>query len=396
MGKGLKFHQHPVAIPIVTFVVLFLFTGAAVLFVKAQAVWANNARVVKLSIDGKQQTIPTKADTVGDMLSHLNVELKKEDVVEPARDAPITSDDFRVNIYRAHPVTIEDSNGTKTATMTAHQEPREMASEAGMTVYPEDKVEVARPDEALKENIIGQKVVIDRATPASVNLYGKQIEIRAQAATVGDALAEKNIKPVHNDVVTPAPDTPLTPDMQIFVTQVGKQVDNREEIIARPVQIVEDPNLNVGTTVVRQDGSDGKKIVTYEVELRNGQEASRKVLQEVTATPPVAQIVAKGTKVIYSNPSSNVALGQQIANEMGYGDQFSCIYSVFDKESKWSTTAHNASGAYGIPQALPGSKMGPGWESDPAVQIRWGINYMVRSYGSPCGAWAFWQVNHWY
>ncbi len=70
---------------------------------------------------------------------------------------------------------------------------------------------------------------------------------------------------------------------------------------------------------------------------------------------------------------------------------------ITQRESGWNHLASNrSSGAHGIPQALPGRKMGPGWESDPSVQIRWGIGYMVNRYGSPCGAQAFWNINHWY
>ena len=58
-----------------------------------------------------------------------------------------------------------------------------------------------------------------------------------------------------------------------------------------------------------------------------------------------------------------------------------------------------SSGAYGLVQALPGSKMssaGADWQTNPATQIKWGLNYMDSRYGSPCGAWAFWQANNWY
>jgi hypothetical protein len=61
--------------------------------------------------------------------------------------------------------------------------------------------------------------------------------------------------------------------------------------------------------------------------------------------------------------------------------------ALFQRESGWSVTADNpTSDAYGIPQALPGSKMGPGWQSNPYVQIRWGINYTYSRYGGPCAA----------
>lgn len=75
--------------------------------------------------------------------------------------------------------------------------------------------------------------------------------------------------------------------------------------------------------------------------------------------------------------------------------QFACVDAIFTRESGWNPTATNpASGAYGIPQALPGAKMasaGPDWQTNPDTQVRWGVQYMIASYGSPCGAWAFWQ-----
>jgi hypothetical protein len=68
-------------------------------------------------------------------------------------------------------------------------------------------------------------------------------------------------------------------------------------------------------------------------------------------------------------------------------------------ESSWRWDAQNASGAYGIPQALPASKMataGADWRTNPATQISWGLGYIKSVYGTPCNAWAFWQVHHYY
>ncbi|MGI9008787.1 MAG: lytic transglycosylase domain-containing protein [Streptosporangiaceae bacterium] len=79
--------------------------------------------------------------------------------------------------------------------------------------------------------------------------------------------------------------------------------------------------------------------------------------------------------------------------------QFSCLNDIWSRESGWSVTAANASGAYGIPQALPGSKMasaGPNWQTSATTQISWGLGYIKERYGSPCNAWAFWQGHSWY
>ncbi len=80
--------------------------------------------------------------------------------------------------------------------------------------------------------------------------------------------------------------------------------------------------------------------------------------------------------------------------------QMSCLSTLWERESGWNEKAENpGSGAYGIPQALPGNKMasaGDDWQSNPATQIRWGLDYISGRYGTPCGAWSFFQANNWY
>jgi transglycosylase-like protein with SLT domain len=96
---------------------------------------------------------------------------------------------------------------------------------------------------------------------------------------------------------------------------------------------------------------------------------------------------------------------QQIAMGMlgSFGwsaSQFGCLQTLWNAESGWNPQASNpSSGAYGIPQALPGSKMasaGPDWQTNPATQIRWGLGYIRSLYGSPCGAWSHEQSTGWY
>ncbi|MEU1350131.1 lytic transglycosylase domain-containing protein [Streptomyces sp. NPDC005775] len=98
--------------------------------------------------------------------------------------------------------------------------------------------------------------------------------------------------------------------------------------------------------------------------------------------------------------SYSVAEVQAMARQMIPGDQFQCFSNIVNHESSWNYRASNASsGAYGLVQALPGSKMssaGADWQTNPATQIKWGLSYMDGRYGSPCGAWSFWQANHWY
>ncbi|MFE9169495.1 lytic transglycosylase domain-containing protein [Streptomyces kebangsaanensis] len=98
--------------------------------------------------------------------------------------------------------------------------------------------------------------------------------------------------------------------------------------------------------------------------------------------------------------SYTVAQVQAMARSMVPASQFQCFSNIVNHESTWNYRAVNpSSGAYGLVQALPGSKMssaGADWQTNPATQIKWGLSYMDGRYGSPCGAWAFWQANHWY
>jgi hypothetical protein len=89
-----------------------------------------------------------------------------------------------------------------------------------------------------------------------------------------------------------------------------------------------------------------------------------------------------------------------MAAARGWGaTQFSCLDSLWTNESAWEVHAQNKSGAYGIPQALPGPRLataGADWRTDAATQIRWGLAYIAARHGTPCGAWSYWQVHHWY
>lgn len=101
------------------------------------------------------------------------------------------------------------------------------------------------------------------------------------------------------------------------------------------------------------------------------------------------------------NPGSAQAAARTMLAQRGWGDdQYACLYSLWQRESNWNVYAQNrSSGAYGIPQALPGSKMataGADWQTNPVTQISWGLSYIAGRYGTPCGAWGHSQAVGWY
>ncbi|WP_237719678.1 transglycosylase SLT domain-containing protein [Salinibacterium sp. PAMC 21357] len=101
------------------------------------------------------------------------------------------------------------------------------------------------------------------------------------------------------------------------------------------------------------------------------------------------------------DPGTAQAIAQSILASQGMGAaEYNCLVSLWNRESGWNVYAMNSSsGAYGIPQALPGSKMasaGADWATNPATQISWGLSYIAGRYGTPCGAWAYSESHGWY
>ncbi|WSZ44486.1 transglycosylase SLT domain-containing protein [Streptomyces sp. NBC_00190] len=137
-----------------------------------------------------------------------------------------------------------------------------------------------------------------------------------------------------------------------------------------------------------------------------GLSVSKSVIRRIAASKKTlaGAVVAVGvagsmlaTVPAQAAPTSAKAIAQQMIKDPA---QFAAFNNIVSRESGWNHTATNASsGAYGLVQALPASKMasaGADWKTNPATQIKWGLDYMNSRYGSPVGAWNFWQTHHWY
>jgi hypothetical protein len=129
----------------------------------------------------------------------------------------------------------------------------------------------------------------------------------------------------------------------------------------------------------------------------------RRISSPKKALTGVALIAATAGMAMTAAPAhaASGAGAQAIAHQMiPDAAQYAAFNSIVSHESGWNVSATNASsGAYGLVQALPGSKMataGADWKTNPATQIKWGLNYMNSRYGSPAAAWSFWQTHHWY
>jgi resuscitation-promoting factor RpfB len=366
----------------------------------------SNSHVVFLFDGGKKQTLDTQVRTVGDLINRLPLHLIGQDVVEPSLDTPIVQDNFRINVYRARPVTVID-NGVKTVTVTAQKSPRVVASTAGVIVYPEDQASFAAGD--IRNNTIGEEVVIDRATPITFNLYGTTVQIRTRATTVADLLKEKSVTLTKDDTLTPALDTPIAPNMVVSVVRNGTQVTTVQEPITPPVQYVDDSSLSLGATAVRQAGAAGKKAVTYQVVTENGQVTSKTVIQTTVIQDAVPEIIARGTVVYVNGDHGSLMAAAGISGgDYGYVDyivshESGWCYTKWQGESGYCPAYHGYPTAgylgYGLCQSTPATKMasaGDDWATNPITQLRWCSGYALSAYGSWAGAYSHWVAYHWW
>lgn len=359
----------------------------------------SDSHVVFLYDDGKRQTLDTKAATVGDLVKKLPLNLIAQDVVEPAADTPIVEDNFRVNVYRARPVTVVDGTN-KTVVLTAQKSARTVAQSAGLNINPEDIAKFAPGD--VNDNTIGEEVIVSRATPISLNLYGAQVPSYTQAKTVAGLLQEKGIKLNKGESVSPAGTTPITPGLQIFVLNRGSQLVTTESVVPAPVQTIPDPTLSFGATAVRQAGAPGKKTDTYIITVAGGAETGRQLIQEVVVQNPVPQIVARGTSIDIDSDKQSVMRASGIASS-----DFAYVNYIVSHESGWCPTkwqgehscpagfeplyAVDAPLGYGLGQATPPVKMaayGSDWQTNPITQLHWATAYANRTYGGWSGAYS--------
>lgn len=187
------FHLHPIRMFAAGILAVVLLSALFFIPLSGKATKISDANIVILYVDHETSTLPTREETVGEFLEKAEVKINDGDVVEPSLDTRIEEDNFHVNVYRAAPVVVYDGD-KKMFGLSAALTPRSLAEQTGARLYPEDIVITEPSNDFLKDGSIGNKVVISRATPANLNLYGTPLSVRTHAKTVGDLLKEKKVK----------------------------------------------------------------------------------------------------------------------------------------------------------------------------------------------------------
>ncbi|GAC1372571.1 MAG: resuscitation-promoting factor [Candidatus Saccharimonadales bacterium] len=260
---------------------------------------ADSKALISLYADGQQHLFSADDRTVGDILRHEGIKLAAGDIVEPAAASVVPRGQFNINVYRARPVLVQD--GLRTYRIkSAYQSPRLLALAAGLIVYPEDTYTVNVITDVVGNGAVGEKVIVDRAKPVNVNVDGKHVLIRTQAATAGAALAASSVVLGASDTVSVDKSAPVVPGMSITITRVTQALVTLTQSLPRPVQTIDDPQAMKGTVVVKDPGADGEKTVTWRVHYKDGVETGREAVQLVSETQPVTKVVVEGTKVIFA------------------------------------------------------------------------------------------------
>jgi uncharacterized protein YabE (DUF348 family) len=362
------------------------------------AAFAVLHKQVSVDVDGTTVQVEAFGRTVGDVLAAAQVAAGPDDIVAPGPDSPIAAGSLVV-VRHGREVTVEVDGRQQTVWTTAVT-----AGEAvdGLGLRDGARLSVSR-SARLGDGLL--RVSTQKTVHLAVD--GQVIDGVTSAGTVRDALRDIGLVLEEGDQVSVPLDAAAVDGLVVMVTRAASSGEKVTEAIPFDTQEVEDPTLVNGTTKVKTAGKAGVRTTTYEVNAVGGVVVSRTQLTSVVTTPPVTQVVLKGTKplpnptVVAVEPGTAQAIGKEMAAARGWGDdQFACLLQLWSEESGWRVDAQNRySGAYGIPQALPGSKMasaGADWQTNPATQIAWGLGYIAGRYGTPCGAYNHKSSSGWY
>lgn len=269
----------------------------ALLIPKAHAL-EDGERLFIIHDRGVERGIISDAKTLRQVLEQADIELDQNDRVEPGLDEKLATNQYQVNIYRARPVMIVDGS-VRQLVMSAYQTPKQIASHAGIELRDEDIATVEMNTNFVADGASLQ-MTIDRAVPLKLQLYGKLDTVYTQAETVGDFLTEKKIQLGAKDDMSHKQSDVIREGMLLSVWRNGKQTVTREEAVDFEVEQIQDANREVGYREVNTPGKKGKKMVTYEIVMKDGKEVSRKIIQSVVTEKPIKQVETVGSKPSFS------------------------------------------------------------------------------------------------
>ncbi|MDT7616845.1 MAG: resuscitation-promoting factor RpfB [Pseudonocardiales bacterium] len=379
--------------------------------VAAPAVWNSVDKTVHLVVDGKTQTMQTTAQDVGQVLRARGLKVTPHDLLAPSASSSV-DDGSRIVLRRGRLLHL-DVDGRRTDVWTTAPTVSEALAQLGYSSS--DFVSVSR---ARRLPLTATDIAIRTPRLITVVHDGRRDQVTTTDATVGEVLRDLNITVSASDRLSVPREGAVTAGQVVRIQRVLKKLLTRIEALPFPTSRQQDSSLFTGTTKLVRNGQKGKAQVTYAVVYVDGKIVGQTKVKMVTVAAPKAKVLKVGTKHIVTDtrasgggatvpsapapsPGTAKAIARELLAKRGWGaTQYDCLVTLWNHESGWRVDAANPSGAYGIPQALPGSKMasaGPDWQNNAGTQIQWGLGYIASRYGTPCGAWSSWQAQGgWY
>lgn len=290
--KNLFFNSLRSKQTLVSIVSLLLFL-AVISFV----LFEGTKKTVALTVDGKQQEILTHANTVGELLKDHKIVVANEDFLHPSVNTSIENN-LSIEWEQARQIKISVDGEIQTLTTTEDLVSKILAK-ANVAVTEHDAITPAADAEVGPDN----NIAIEKAFEITLLDGGEEKKVRSTSTTVADFLKQQNIQLSEFDRVEQKMDESIVPNSIIQVVRVEKVTDVVEEATNFAVETKKEDSLLKGKEKVVQQGVNGTVSRTYEVVKENGKEISRNMMSEKIIKKPTKKVVAVGTKVMTASVS---------------------------------------------------------------------------------------------
>ncbi len=279
--------------------VVGLFAVAGALYTTTVQAVSNESRsgkhIISVYDNGEEKGFVTDKNTLREAFKEAGIILTANDMTEPSLDETLVAASYAVNVYRARPVVIVDGT-TRTKVMTPYRTAEQITSQAKVPLHTEDVASFEYTHDVMRDGAF-EVLHIARATPFTFVVYGKTTQAYTRATTVAAMLQEKRVTVGPQDGLSVDVSATIMSGMTVQLWRNGTQTMTQEETIAKPTEQIRDANHEVGYKEIKTPGKDGKKNVTYEIEMRDGKEVSRKQIASVTLEEPTKEVVIVGTKM---------------------------------------------------------------------------------------------------
>ena len=373
--------------------------GVAETVREGDTIVVRTSKAYTVTVDGEPRTLWTTAASADSILADA---APLGTTVTLAADRSASRDELTPLVSRARNVIVNADGTTREVAVRPGQDARGILEAAGVSVHALDRVTVE--NDATGELAITVSRVTRGQATETVDIPFSETTTTSSDMFVGESqVTTTGVNGVTTWTVWQEKDGD-----QVLTSVPVTQVRSEGTKEATPTALVA-AGIDPKATLEEKTESDGTTSVRYRAKL--GSISTKEEIAEITgeaknadqataAAAAAAAAEAGAVPTTYSGEDPR-SLAKPLVAAQGWSDsEYQCLVLLWNRESQWNPYAENSSsGAYGIPQALPGSKMasaGADWRTNPITQINWGIGYIKGRYGTPCSAWAHSNAVGWY